>query len=291
MPGRALNHCALLAAFCLISSVPAAKSDGADGKAKANASPEKLQQRTTAGGVSFVMRGDPGPRPKPVIVCLAQSGAETLQTEPYAASGRELVRNGWLAVSLDIPGHGGEHRQGEPPGIEAWRVRIQKGQPFVDELARRVSAVLDHLILEKAIDPARIAIEGTSRGGFLAAHVAAREPRFKAVVMYAPVTNLELVTEFQPVKDHPGQKALALSHYAEKLADRRIWLVIGNSDGRVGTDSAIQFTREMVRAATRRKIPASVTLHVLATPGHASDASMHLDAVSWLQKQFPAAAP
>ena len=258
-----------------------------DGNQKVQSAVSKLQERKTAAGLQFVMLGDQGPHPKPVIVCLAMTGAETLQTEPFAVSGRELARRGWLVVSLDIPGHGREAKGGEPAGIAAWRVRIEKGGPFVDDLARRVSAVLDYLISENAIDPARIAIEGTSRGGFLAAHVAAREPRFKAVVMYAPVTDLQYLTEFHGQEKHPRLQALALSRLAEKLSDRKMWLVIGNDDGRVNTDSAIQFTRDVVRAAKQRKFPASVTLQVPNTPGHSSNPQMHLDAVEWLQKQFP----
>lgn len=249
--------------------------------------PPKLHQKQTTAGQPFVMLGEPGAKPKPLIVSLAMSGAETLQTDPYCASGRELVGKGWLAVSLDIPGHGSEARPGEPPGIEAWRVRIEKNEAFVDELAKRVSAVLDTLIAEKVIDPNRIAIEGTSRGGFLAGHVAAREPRFKAVIMYAPVTDLQYIREFQPVKDHPGSKALSLVNYADKLADRKLWVIIGNDDTRVDTDSAIRFTREVCKMAKQRKRAPSIELHVPATPGHSSDATMHHAAAMWLVKQLP----
>lgn len=273
----------IVAAYCLSEGAVQA----ADGKPSAEGTRPQLHERKTAAGLPFVVLGEQGKLPKPVIVSLAMTGAETLQTEPYAASGRELVRNGWLAVSLDIPGHGRELRAGEPPGIDAWRVRIEKNEPFVDELARRVSAVLDSLISEHAIDPDRIAIEGTSRGGFLAAHVAAREPRIKAVMMYAPVTDLQYVREFQSVKDHPGLKALALSRVVDKLADRKTWLIIGNDDERVNTDSAIQFTRALAKQAKLWKIPAAVTLHVSATPGHSSHAAMHLEAVNWLRQQLP----
>jgi esterase FrsA len=225
------------------------------------------------------------------LVCLAHSGAETLQTSPYRASGLEVARQGWLVVSVDLPGHGAEHRVGEPAGIAAWGDRIKQNQPFVDDLAKRVSAVVDFLVQEGYADPARLAIEGTSRGGFMAAHVAAREPRFKSLAMYAPVCDLADVTEFHGLEQNSQLQALALSKVADKLADRRIWLIIGNDDRRVNTDRAIQFTRDVVRAAKRRKLAPAVTLIVPATPGHSSTEAMHHEAVEWLTRKSAASRP
>jgi predicted esterase len=73
-----------------------------------------------------------------------------------------------------------------------------------------------------------------------------------------------------------------LRRQADKLADRPVWIVIGNRDERVGTDRAIAFTRELARAAAARKLPALVELHVTTTPGHSTPPAAHDEAAAWL---------
>lgn len=287
-----VHRCRLLMLLALLTAFSfgfPASVHAADSEETKNAS--VLHEMTTSAGIPFLLRGEKGKSPRPTILCLAMTGSETLTTSPYRSSGIELAKNGWLVVSLDIPGHGTQHRAGEPAGIAAWRTRIEKSDPYVDELATRVSAMLDFLIKNGYTDPSRIAVEGTSRGGFLAAHMAAREPRFKAVIMYAPVCDLADVTEFHRIEKNPRLQALALAHLAPKLADRRIWVIIGNDDNRVNTDRAIQFTREVVHAAKQKKLAPAVTLSVTATPGHSSTEEMHHQAVLWLLQQLPGSRP
>ena len=73
-----------------------------------------------------------------------------------------------------------------------------------------------------------------------------------------------------------------MRHAAAKLADRPIWVVIGNQDERVSTDRAIAFTRDVARVAGNRKRPALVELHVTTTPGHSTPAAAHDDAAAWV---------
>jgi hypothetical protein len=73
-----------------------------------------------------------------------------------------------------------------------------------------------------------------------------------------------------------------LQAVAGKLADRSVWVEIGNDDQRVGTDRAIAFTRALVREAVAKKLPALVELHVTTTPGHSTPAAAHDDAAAWI---------
>jgi dipeptidyl aminopeptidase/acylaminoacyl peptidase len=145
---------------------------------------------------------------------------------------------------------------------------------------------LDYLVAEKYADPARAAAAGISRGGFLALHWAAAEPRVRWVAAFSPVTELMALREFDGAKDRSQIEAFDLKRVAAKLADRPIWVLIGNHDERVGTDRAIAFTRNLVRAAVEQKRPALVELHVTTTPDHSTPAAAHDEAAGWMAAQM-----
>jgi hypothetical protein len=88
--------------------------------------------------------------------------------------------------------------------------------------------------------------------------------------------------EFAGMQNHQATKALALVNRADKLADRSIWLCIGNDDRRVDTDRAMAFTRKVVQAAAARNKQADLELHVMPVPNHRTHASAHGEAAAWL---------
>ena len=100
---------------------------------------------------------------------------------------------------------------------------------------------MDYLITNGYTDPAKTNVCGTSRGGFAALHFAASDARVKCVAAFAPVTDLAVLSEFDGVGQKLSVRALALTEQTKNLAGRNIWLVIGDRDKRVGTDSAIDF--------------------------------------------------
>jgi hypothetical protein len=110
----------------------------------------------------------------------------------------------------------------------------------------------------------------------------AAEPRVRCVAGFSPVTELMALREFDGAKDRQRVERLDLVHVAPKLADRPIWVEIGNDDHRVGTDQAIAFTRALVREATAKKLPPQVELHVTTTPGHSTPIAAHDAAAAWI---------
>jgi dienelactone hydrolase len=236
------------------------------------------------GGVRFALLGGKPSAPAPTLFVLAGAAQGSLESDDYNKVGRLLAGHGFLCVSLDLPCHGADRRPGEPEGLSGWRVRLEKGTDFVAEFNRKASAVLDYLVREKYTDPRRVAACGTSRGGFLALHFAAAEPRVRAVAAFAPVTDLLALREFAGMDRNGPARALGLAARAEKLAGRPLWLCIGNDDGRVGTDLAIAFTRRVVRAGARKPVP--LELHVLPTVGHTIHATAHQEAAAWLLERM-----
>src|SRR5207247_2644543 len=130
-------------------------------------------------------------------------------------------------------------------------------------------------------DAKKVAICGTSRGGFMALHFAAVEPRIRCVAAFAPVTDLPALSEFSGMDKHAPTMGLDLRRHADKLAGRSMWLCIGNADERVGTDQAITFTRKVVAASVAAKKPADVELHVMPTIGHRIHVTAHEEAAAW----------
>jgi predicted amidohydrolase/dienelactone hydrolase len=240
----------------------------------------------TPGGVRFGLLGEKGTAPAPVLFLFANSIEDTLSQDAYVKVGRLLLPEGFLGVALDVPCHGEDRKKGEPEGLAGWRARLERGDDLVAPFARRASAVLDHLVKEGYADAGRVAACGTSRGGFLALHFAAAEPRVKCVAAFAPVTDLLALTEFRGMEKHAATKALALAGHADQLAGRSVWVCIGNQDQRVGTDHVIAFTRKLAGAPVARQEPADVELHVMPTAGHRINATAHDEAAAWILRRL-----
>jgi pimeloyl-ACP methyl ester carboxylesterase len=171
------------------------------------ASPERMDHQkmtsrlvTTPYGIRFRLAGDRGQRPAPTLFMFGSSAQESVEMESFNTLGFILARDGFLSVGLDAPGHGEDMRSGEPAGLAAWRTRLEAGEDFLGGFVGRFTAVLDYLVKEGYSDSNRVAVCGSSRGGFLALHAAANDPRARAIVVFAPVTDLLQVREFKGMK-------------------------------------------------------------------------------------------
>ena len=242
---------------------------------------------STPSGTAFAMLSPQRHALAPTLLLLAADAEGTLTTEPYRRTGRLLHARGWNVLALDLPCHGADRRADEPEQLAGWAARTTAGENFVAPFQRRAHDALAHLVATGLADPQRIAAAGTSRGGFMAFHAAAGSPLLRAVAGFAPVTDLLALLEFAGQEHNPLVHQLALPTCADVLADRATWLMIGNADDRVDTDRVIAFTRALVRAATRRSLLAQMTLHVLPTPGHSSEAAWHDEAAYWLAGVIP----
>jgi len=247
---------------------------------------EVLRVERLASGVRYGLVGSSQGKPAPTLFVF-QGDLDTVRQQPlYIEVARILARQGFLGVVLDAPAHGEDRRPNEPTELAAWRTRVDRGEDLLDGFLARSRAVLDHLILSGQSDPTRLAAVGTSRGGFLAFHFAAAEPRIRCVGGIAPVTDLLALREFSGVARLKETQDLALVHLAKRLANRPVWLSIGNRDERVSTEAAIMFSRALVAAAAP-EAPAPVTLLVHAGAGHRSSPEDHERLAAWLLTQPP----
>lgn len=230
-------------------------------------------------------------QPAPTLLVFAL-GLRDMKTRPvYSQLAREMAAAGWLCVTIDPPCHGRDHRRGEPEGLLGWRHRLEQHEFFMADWARRAKATISELAATGRCDPNRVVASGTSRGAFCAFHLARSDERIKAVIGFAPVTDLAALDEFIDIQVSPAVQALALSNYADALADRKHWVTIGNRDERVDTARTLQFCDAVVEAVARRGLPegaaAPVELSITATPGHSVAPEEYRRAAAWLKRQYP----
>jgi hypothetical protein len=83
----------------------------------------------TPAGVRFAIIGEKGAKPAPTLFFFAGGARSTLLSNDFAKCGHQLLKDGVLLVSIDIPAHGDDARKDEPPGgITGWRYRLEKGE-------------------------------------------------------------------------------------------------------------------------------------------------------------------
>jgi dienelactone hydrolase len=244
----------------------------------------------TKTGVHYGLYQDKPAQPAPTLLIIA-NGVDASAADPkrfYTATGIELARHGWIYVVLDPPCEGYLRKEGEPAGLNGWAYYLKAGRNFIEPYARGCSDVLDQLVADGYADPERIAVSGTSRGGFSAFHFAARDPRVKVVTAVSPVTNPRALAECKDVSADEA-RPVDIDSYAERLAGRTVWLTIGNDDQRVNSDDAIRLAQKII-AATKRKYPEQplipVTLIVGPSPGHRAIDDVYALEAAFLQKTF-----
>lgn len=263
--------------YFLVGFIAAAATLNAQTGSKAN-----LKTLHTTSGVRLGLLGEKPDVPAPTLFVFAWDISSSLTSDDYVKCGQLLSKEGYLCVSLDVPCHGADQRPDEPNGLTGWRARLDKNENFVATFTSKASDVLDYLIKEGYTDPKRVAVAGTSRGGFCALHFGAADTRVNAVIAFAPVTDLPVVTEFKGLEKHALTQSLAASTLAEKLAGRPIWICIGNNDQRVGTKNCFDFSQAVAAATVKTAHSAPVEIHIMETVGHAIHGTAHEEAAVWL---------
>ena len=243
-----------------------------------------------APGISrFALVGEKGDKPAATLFIFASDLESTRDQPIYWEVSRLLAPDGVLSVIIDAPCHGADIRAGEPTQLNGWRHRLEQGEDFLKEFTDRASHLLDYLVKKGYTDAERVAACGTSRGGFLAFHLAAADERFRAAAGVAPVTRLLALSEFNGMAEPERAEAFDLEHLAPKLANRAIHLSIGNHDARVDTDAAIDFVRVVTKVASENA-PANailpIELIVAPTAGHTQVDGAHVLLADWLRRYW-----
>lgn len=244
-----------------------------------------IELNATPGGVAYGTWAKSTVRPAPVLFVLAGTVEQTLGGEYFRQCGNQLAELGYVCVSIDLPCHGSQMCEGS--GLSCWSQRAARGDNFVEECNARLSAVLDHLIETGVADRNKVAVCGTSRGGYLAIHFAAHDHRILCAAAFAPVTNLAALSEFAKVVEAPLVKLLSLEAHANRLVGRPVWIIMGDQDERVGTEHAVALGERMAAAASEKQVDNRMEVHVIpGTPGHTSPQGASQLAADWIVGQM-----
>ena len=204
-----------------------------------------------------------------LLLNFAADSTATLKTEPYNITPSMFLAAGHRALSFNLPCHGDREIPGEPRGIAGfcaeWRRGVDVFTGFVDE----GRAVIDTLIERQLAEPNRIFVSGTSRGGYCALRLMAADERIGAAAAFSPVTDWRVLEEFAEIRDTPEIADLALARFAGSIAGRAVWMAIGNSDARVGTDACLRFAEAVLRAEAEKGCSSSrFVVHVVPEREH-----------------------
>lgn len=245
---------------------------------------DSITYMETSDGVMFGIWGfSENGHPKPVLIMMASSIEETLGSAYFRQCGTKLVeQNDWLCISLDLPSHGSQIDKNSGVGLEGWAQRIANGDDIVQENNQRVKSVLDYLIERGLIDKSRIAVSGTSRGGYLALHYAVYDQRVVSVVAYAPVTSLSVLKEFGNLSNEHIPSNMDLNKKVYELSKVDIWAAIGEDDQRVGTNAAAKLFDSIKQLNSGKDI----SLHILPSIGHTTPPNALELSYDWVVDKF-----
>ena len=236
-------------------------------------------------GMRFGIWPDKPNASAPTILLFGGSIDEMLDDDYQRQCANILAKKGYICIMIDAPCEGKAIRPGEPGGLDGWRYRVDNGENFIPDFNSKVSELLDYLIEKGYTDPKKIVACGISRGGFLAMHFTASEPRVKCTAVYCPVVNLgTLQLWFKGAEQNPVVRSIDLMEYADKFIGRPLWIVTGDQDRPIDTDYVISFARKISRLSGQNS---KVELHVIAEPGgHTTPAGSDEQSAAWIEKQF-----
>jgi esterase FrsA len=222
--------------------------------------------------------------PLPSFFYLALSGPDSLCLDPFNQPVQFLQGKMIRVFSLTLPGH----EANLPPenAIALWAEDLSRGVDFIGPFLESVSQAVDFAIRERFIDPKRLGIGGLSRGGFLAAHAAARDDRFQFLLGFAPLTKLRSLKEFATLQDNPKVDTLDVEHLSNLLAKRHSRFYIGNCDTRVDTRACFEFAMSLAKKAQEQKIR-TPQVECIITPsigrdGHGTSPEIFQQGAAWM---------
>jgi pimeloyl-ACP methyl ester carboxylesterase len=160
-------------------------------------------------------------QPKPLALVLS------VEPIPHEAALRDA---GYEVRRVPLPCRG---------DLTCWAKEPQRVDQFVTDTRWSLAGHRDVLLV------------GVSRGGYLALRMA-DFPEVGRIAALSPVTDLSALAEYRGHFAPPLDPALARG--------RRLYLQIGNVDGRVSTDAALQYARAVMGPG--------VTVEVVETQGH-----------------------
>ncbi|MHB0936383.1 MAG: alpha/beta hydrolase family protein [Armatimonadota bacterium] len=194
------------------------------------------------------------------VLCLelALDRAFTLDNLPYNIISDIFLAAGHRVASVDMPQHG-ELADEYGEGLVGIASAVRAGIDIFADFAAAARELVDACIALKWAKAGRVVVTGTSRGGHASLVVMAGDARVLACAAIAPVTYLPAVREFADQADNPIIRRWNANALIPHLADRHVFLNIGEEDPRVSAGHCFDFHARLT-AASRNITPVLYTL-------------------------------
>lgn len=183
---------------------------------------------------------------------LSVGNIDDLKTPYYTQAAIYLRKLGYMVVSIDMPSHASQIIDPvNDLGLDGWVWRLENGMNFVDEHNKRLHDVVNTLIGTGRTRAGMMAVQGTSRGGFLAFHYAMYDDRVVCASGYSPITDLVATRWFEPIADNPLVQQLNLTN-PDRINDILgipVFIVIGDRDGVVSNRAAFAWSQSLSDAS------------------------------------------
>ncbi len=169
---------------------------------------------------------------------LSLGGFDSTGEELYFFAAAGALLRGYNVLTFEGPG------QGEPLRVQHLPARPDYEVP--------VRAAVDYLLTRPEIDRERIALMGTSMGGYYASRAAAFEPRVKALIVHSAMFDFwAMYTKNKPAIELLGKwkspgTVQAILNLAARFNPELRW-VVKNSMWVFGIQNPIELVREMQR--------------------------------------------
>lgn len=222
--------------------------------------------------------------PLPALIYFAATAKVSLDEDPFNQVVTALSDAPIRIFSWNLPFHeeGGDFKQ----AILNWAHAGSQSSTFVDQFIETSQQVLDLLIEHNWVQPDALAVAGLSRGGFMAAHLAARDQRIKHVLGFAPLTEFRPLDEFATYGSKQLEQ-LNLIHIANQLIHTPLRFYIGNRDTRVGTDSCFHFIKTLTDLAYEKGVrspPVELILYPsIGHRGHGTPPEIFRAGAQWIK--------
>ena len=234
-----------------------------------HAPPRTAAQEGRHNGLPYALWLPDGAGPWPALVVVHGAGS---RKENHADFARLAAASGWAAITFDLPGHG--ESEGE------------MSSAAVDDVLSMVRL----LAARGDVDRDRVAIRGSSLGGFLAITAAAAGPEVAGVIAICPASEDHLARgvrsgRFQmrvsdPVDLEAWLLAQDVGEAVERIAGRPLILTHAEGDTQIPSDHS---ERLYERAGEPRKL--------VIAPGGAHttvqhDPELQGAALRWLEREL-----
>lgn len=228
-----------------------------------------------------------GPWPEGISrVLLTSANIVDLKIPYYTQAAIYLRKLGYMVVAIDVPSHGSQIIDPvNDVGLDGWAWRLRNGMNFVEEYNKRLHDVVTTLIAEGRTRPGMLAVQGTSRGGFLAYSYAMYDDRVACASGFSPITDLVATQWFAPLADNSLVQQLNLTNRVPEMLGIPVFLVIGDRDLVVSNKAAVDWCQSLSDASAAAQVPRQIAVHMPSEPrGHTVPPGGQLLGAAWVLK-------